>query len=132
MRQFFSIGLLLLTVIVLGGCSAGQPNIRVELDQYDFGVVQQGKVVATEISVHNAGSGELVIETVSTSCGCTSAQVDPLKIPAGSTGRLTIRYDSSVHPDSGPIQRYVYIVTNDPDEPEVEVLIKADVQAPTS
>jgi hypothetical protein len=132
MRKVSLTGTLLLIVLVLGACSAARPHIRVELNQYDFGVVQQGQVVTTEIPVHNTGSGELSIETVSTSCGCTSAQVEPLKIPAGSTGRLTIRYDSGVHPDSGPIQRYIYIVSNDPDEPEVEVIIEADVQAPVS
>jgi hypothetical protein len=132
MRKIIIFLLALVAVLVLGACSGGAPDIDVALQSKDLGTIRQGDVATAEIPVRNTGQGELRIETVSTSCGCTSAEVQPLRIPPGGEGVLTIRYDSGVHPDSGPIQRYIYVATNDPDEPEVQVLIQATVQPPTS
>jgi hypothetical protein len=126
MRKITILSLALAAVLVLGACSGGTPDIDVALQSKDLGTIQQGDVATAEIPVRNTGQGELRIETVSTSCGCTSAEVQPLRIPPGGEGVLTIRYDSGVH------QRYIYVATNDPDQPEVEVLIRATVQPPTS
>lgn len=132
MRKSWLIGSLLVGTLLLAACGGGSPDIDIETALHDFGTIQQGEVSTTEIAVHNTGQGNLKIETVSTSCGCTSARVEPTTIPPGGEGRLVIRYDSGLHPDSGPIQRYIYVVSNDPDKPEVEVIIQADVQVPTS
>jgi hypothetical protein len=115
---------------MLAACGRGQPDIAVSATRHDFGRVKQGKVVATEIPMRNAGKGDLKIEAVSTSCGCTTAQVQPGIIPPGGEGRLIIHYDSGAHPDKGQVQRHIYIASNDPDEAEVEVIITADVQPP--
>jgi hypothetical protein len=131
MRIIGFVGGLLSVMLLLAACSRGQPDIAVEPLRHDFGAIQQGKVATIEIPVRNTGQGDLKIKTVSTSCGCTSAQVEPKTIRPGKGGRLIIRYDSGVHPDSGPIQRHIYIASNDPDEQEVEVIVNADVQAPT-
>ena len=131
MRKIGLIGGLLGVALLLAACSRGQPDIAVETTRHDFGAVQQGEVATTEIVVRNMGQGDLRIETVATSCGCTSAQVEPKTIQPGGEGRLVIHYDSGVHPDSGPIQRHIYISSNDPKEQEVEVIINADVQVPT-
>ncbi len=118
-------------VLLLGGCAGGKPDIAVETKRHDFGPVKQGDVVTTEIAVRNTGNKQLKIESVATSCGCTSAQVTPKIIPSGGEGTLLIRYDSGSHPDKGPIERHVYIASNDPEKSEVDILITADVQSPT-
>jgi hypothetical protein len=118
-------------VLLLGGCAGGKPEIAVARDRHDFGQVKQGDVVTTELTVRNTGKKELKIESVATSCGCTSAQVKPKIIPSGGEGRLFIRYDSGSHPDKGPIERHVYIASNDPEKAEVDITITADVQSPT-
>lgn len=123
-------GVMTLGVFVLAACTSGQPDIAVAAARHDFGQVKQGRVVATEIAMQNAGNSDLKIEAVTTSCGCTKAQVQPEVISPGGEGRLIIHYDSGAHPDSGPVQRYIYIASNDPDEAEVEVVITANVQPP--
>ena len=131
MRNAWLIGVaVVFGVSVLAACGRGQPDIAVAATRHDFGRVKQGKVVATEIPMRNAGKGDLKIEAVSTSCGCTTAEIQPEVIPPGGEGRLIIQYDSGAHPDSGPVQRHIYIASNDPDEAEVEVIITADVQPP--
>ena len=131
MRNAWLIGVAgVLAVLVLAACGAGQPDIAVAVTRHDFGQVKQGKVVTTEIPMRNAGRKDLKIQAVSTSCGCTTAEVQPEIIPPGGEGKLLIRYDSGAHPDKGPVQRHIYIASNDPDEAEVEVVITADVQQP--
>jgi len=131
MRKTLLVGSLL-ALLLLAACARGQPDIAVDVTRHDFGSIPQGQVATAEITVRNTGQGALKIEAVSTSCGCTSARVEPTTIPPGGEGRLLIRYDSGLHPDSGPVRRHIYIASNDPDEPEVEVIITADVQEPTS
>ncbi len=132
MKKWRVVGWLAILLLVLVACTGRSPDIAVEMTRYDFGTIQQGEIATTEIPVKNTGQGDLEIEAVSTSCGCTSARVEPTTIPPGGEGKLIIRYDSGVHPDSGAIKRYIYVVSNDPDEPEVQVIITAEVQAPAS
>lgn len=119
-------------VLLLGGCAGGKPDLVVATKQHDFGEIKQGDVVTTEIQVRNSGKKDLKIESVATSCGCTSAQVKPKIIPSGGEGKLFIRYDSGSHPDKGPIERHIYIASNDPEKAEVDIVITADVQPPAT
>ncbi len=121
--EMSAVGLL---VFLLVGCGDGQPGLEVSVKSYDFGEIKQGDVVTTEIGVRNVGKNELKIEAVSTSCGCTSARIQPEVIPVGGEGKLLIRYNSGAHPDKGRVQRHIYIASNNPDE--VEVIITADVR----
>jgi hypothetical protein len=127
------IGLLVAGILLAGlaaGCGGGEPDIQVPETNYDFGQVPQGEVVTIQLPVRNVGQKELRIESVSTSCGCTSATVEPMVIPPNGEAMLTINYDSGVHPDKGPIWRIIYITSNDPDTPEVQVEIRGEVEAP--
>jgi hypothetical protein len=112
------------------GCRFYRPNIAVDTTRHDFGQIKQGDVVTAEIAVRNSGQKELKIESVATSCGCTSAQVKPKIIPSGGEGKLLVRYNSGTHPDKGPIERHVYIASNDPEKAEVDITITAEVQPP--
>lgn len=126
-KRLIFVGVLISLTLLVAACSGGQPNIDLGAERHDFGQVAQGQVVTAAIPVHNTGNGTLQIETVSTSCGCTSASVEPASIPPGGEGVLTVRYDSGVHPDAGPVERVVFIASNDPDTPEAQVLVTAHV-----
>ena len=124
----FVIGLLLTGLAA--GCNQGQPAIELPQTNHDFGQVRQGEIVTIQLPVRNVGQKELRIESVTTSCGCTSAKVEPTTIPPQGEGTLTIRYNSGLHPDKGPVYRIVYIASNDPERPEVQVEIRGEVQVP--
>jgi hypothetical protein len=87
-----------------------------------------------EIPIQNTGNKELIIEAVTTSCGCTSAEVTPARIAPGGEGVLHIQYDSGAHgPEAnGPVMRQIFIASNDPDQPEAELRILANVIPPES
>lgn len=127
------VGLLLMAVVLVGllaGCSRGQPTIQLPETNHEFGEIQQGEVARLQLPVRNIGTKDLHIESVSTSCGCTSASVEPTTIPPNSEGTLSISYDSGLHPDKGPIWRIVYIASDDPQTPEAQVELRGTVKAP--
>ena len=72
----------------------------------------------------------LEINGLSTSCGCTKAAVESETIMPGKTTNLLVTFDPNIMGDDevGDILRVIYIKSNDPNQPEVEVEIKANVK----
>lgn len=126
-------GVLVISILLTGlvsGCKGGQPAIDLPQTQHDFGEIQQGQVATVQLPVRNTGEKDLHIKSVSTSCGCTSAKVEPMTIPPNGEATLTINYNSGLHPDKGPIFRIIYIASDDPRMPEATVEIRAEVKVP--
>ena len=122
-------GLLVLTALLLGACASREPQIALDPPSFDFGRVVSGEVVAREVTVRNLGDAPLVVEAVTTSCGCTKATLDPMVIPPGERGVLQITFDSGVHGSdmTGEVVRQVFIASNDPGQPEVVLEFTAEV-----
>ncbi len=130
-RVLIGIGL---TTLLLASCIGGTPDLVLGDTEVDLGEVVNGEVLTIEIPIQNTGNKELVIEAVTTSCGCTSAEVKPARIAPGGEGVLYIQFDSGAHgPESnGPVMRQIFIASNDPDQPETEFSILANVIPPGS
>jgi hypothetical protein len=130
-RVLIGIGL---TTILLASCTGGTPELVLGDTEVDLGEVVNGEVLTIEIPIQNTGDKELVIEAVTTSCGCTSAEVTPERIAPGGEGVLHIQYDSGAHgPEAnGPVIRQIFIASNDPDQPEAEFRVLANVIPPES
>jgi len=122
-----------LWVILLSACSSQVPQIKVQPTTLDLGDVPNGKIVQREIPVLNEGTAALVIESVSTSCGCTKATISPTTIQPGAEGILNIEFDSGAHgPEvTGELIRQIFIASNDTIQPEVLVELRANVIPPT-
>lgn len=121
-----AVGVLL--VLAIAGCSARIPQAAVSPADYDFGQIGPDNPVTTTFVVNNPGNGPLQIESVTTSCGCTTAQISSQIIAPGASADLTVTFDPQAHAGAaGEFLRYVYLRTNDPASPEVEVEIKANV-----
>lgn len=131
MQKLFVITLLL-TTLFLAACNAGQPQIGLEVTNLDLGDVVNGEIVNREVTVRNDGTKELVVETVSTSCGCTQATLDPMTIPPGESATLFIEFDSGAHGSelTGALIRQVFVVSNDPEQAEAVVELAANVLPP--
>lgn len=109
---------------------AAAPRIRVEPESFDFGKALPGKTLRKEFTLRNFGDAELVIESVSTTCGCTAAlAADSHVKPGGSTPlRVTLETRSS----SGKVERQVLVRSNDPKTPLLQVRVSATVGAPAA
>jgi len=133
-RAALGLALLVGLSTLLAACSSGEPDILLEEEQLDLGPVQNGEVRSFEVEVVNQGTGDLVIEAVSTSCGCTSARVIPTTLGPGESGSLQVTFDSGAHgpEELGPVLKQVFIASNDPDQPELEFRLTADILPPSS
>ena len=125
------ISMLLLSSLLLAACTPKQPQITLETENFDFGDVVNGDIVSQDLVVRNEGNEPLVVETVSTSCGCTTATLEPMNIPAGGTATLRVEFDSGAHgPDlTGQVIRQIFLSSNDPQRPEAIVEFSANILA---
>jgi hypothetical protein len=103
-----------------------RPAIDVEPDSYDFGTIPQ-QVVTQSFIVKNKGDKDLVIGKITTSCGCTKAQIDQNTIPPGKEATLTVTFDPILHDTRGKTTKTVNLKTNDPLYPVKKIKIKAFV-----
>lgn len=109
--------------------TVGTPSISFDRTEQDFGEITQfGGIVKTIFNVKNIGDADLKISSISTSCGCASAELDELVIPAGESSYLTVSFDPDFHKEpAGKFSRTVFLETNDPSNPEAELKIWIDI-----
>jgi hypothetical protein len=111
--------------------AAARPRIVISARSVDFGsVAERG---TSHLTVRNTGRAPLRVLAITTSCGCTTAQIGATEIGAGASTELSITFDPIAHgPQAGPAQHAVYIRTNDPRVPEAEIEVRAIVVKGTS
>jgi hypothetical protein len=121
-----------------------RPQIVLEPQKVDLGNVstKEGKA-ETSITLENTGQKDLIVDSLSTSCGCTTVSVvnhgqeGPVfgtgtppegwstTIQPRETAELRIYYDPSFHQDArGPMMREIYVSSNDPVDPVVKASIE--------
>jgi len=112
-----------------GPSPAEGPRIRVEPQSFDFGQALQNKTLSKEFSIKNFGSADLVIERVTTTCGCTTAPLDDKDkvIKPGSSTPLMVKLQT--RDSTGLMSRSVLIKSNDPEKGFYEIKIQATVVA---
>ncbi len=128
----------------LANAPVERPQIVLEPQKVDLGDVstKKGKV-ETSITIKNIGHKDLIVDSLSTSCGCTTVSVvnngeeGPVfgtstpsegwstTIQPGETAELRIYYDPTFHKDArGPMMREIYVSSNDPVDPVVKAAIE--------
>jgi hypothetical protein len=109
--------------------AAKGPKIIVEPATFNFGSVLQNKELTKDFTIRNVGTEELVIDNVSTTCGCTVADLKSrnLKPGANTPMHVTLQTRTNV----GKIVKTVMIKSNDPLKPLLEVTLQADVAGPS-
>ena len=125
--------LILMLAAVVGCASAAESLGRIELSttEFDFGTVPNTDVVSQVFQVRNVGGAELEITGVSTSCGCTTAEIGSHRLSPGEATGLKVTYDPQAHDGAtGEFMRLVYVRSNDPDAPEASLTILVTVIEP--
>lgn len=132
-----------IVILVLGGYgyfkaipgvednSTNLPKIEIAPKSFDFGSIEYGKVVEYIFRVKNTGKEVLEIKKIATSCACTTGKINKEKINPGEEAELQVSYDTGAM--SGPHgrgeqERIIYVKSNDPVNPQVEVMIYANVK----
>lgn len=114
------------------GNNQDAPKIEIFPALYDFGEIEFGKIVNYIFKIKNSGNEILEIKRVATSCGCTTAKPSKTKINPGEEAELLVVYDTAAMGDgphgTGSQERIIYIKSNDPANPQVDVTISAYVK----
>lgn len=99
-------------------------------DNQDLGTVIYGEVPTTTFTLTNFTPLPLKITRVSTSCGCTSAEVEKEELEAYGSTTVIVSFDPAVHGDDtdlGELTRTIYINTDNPNFPKFTNTITANV-----
>lgn len=127
-------GLLIASSVAASGCTtvAESPGqIELSAAEFNFGTIPDTDPVSHVLQVRNVGGKELEITAVSTSCACTTAEVESRHLAPGADTDLTVTYDPQVHGGAaGEFMRLVYVRSNDPDTPEASLTIWVTVIGP--
>lgn len=106
--------------------ASGKPKIVFDKTVYDFGTTSMVQSLVGTFTFSNAGTGELKLEKPSVSCGCTVASVKPDVLKPGEKGELV--FTLNVAGIRGHTEKLITVPSNDPDNPQVRLILKADVK----
>jgi hypothetical protein len=106
------------------------PKATIQVTDYDFGNVEQGKMVDHKFVITNTGGDILKITDVRASCGCTAAKPEKSELKPDESSSIMVSFNSTGR--LGSQQKYVYVVTNDPSNQEIKLKISGNVLAPGS
>ena len=107
-----------------------QPKIVFEEKEHDFGKLMGVDKVDHVFKFRNEGKGELKIDKVNTSCGCTAALLSANVVPPGGNGEIKTTF--TVGGRQGQQTKQIYVVSNDPNEPRATLIIKGLIIPPVS
>lgn len=120
--------LLILSAILSSAPFSGygaKPDIQFERKSYDLGEVNQGERPEYHFRFENVGTELLEIEKVVSSCGCAAALATTDKVEPGGSGEIKVTFKSAGY--VGRVSKWVYVHSNDPDEPKVKLNISCTV-----
>ena len=108
----------------LEGNTSGVADIVFDHTEHDFGKINEGEKVGCIFKYENTGSGNLIIQKATGSCGCTVPRWDKEPTPPGETGRLEVIFDSSGR--NGKQNKSITVTSNSSDKVTI-LQIKADI-----
>lgn len=130
----------LLLLIILSGCRSAQPNQSLTTDQanglnspkivfaqteHDFGKVTAGAEQSCTFDFINDGGQDLVIERIYASCGCTTTTAGNMVVKPGEPSEISVTFEAD---SAGKVKKQVIVYTNDPENPQVNLWITAEIE----
>lgn len=122
-----------------------KPKVEVKELFKDMGTIKVSDQKSEDFVVKNVGGKPLQLSQISSSCGCTVGQIiingkeseefgmhslsDYIaEIPSEKEAIMRVTYRPYVMPVYGPVDREVYMTTNDPENPKLVFKVKAIVK----
>lgn len=105
------------------------PDIKFEIETYDFGTIKQGDKVTHDFTFVNTGKEPLLITQANGSCGCTVSQWPKEPISKGSKSSIHVEFNSTGK--LGMQDKTVTIVSNSKSGQKV-LHLKGNVEAPAT
>jgi len=127
MRQVIACFLFILAIGALQQAPATAQVISVDPLSFDFGDMKQQQTRSATVTVTNEGAGLLRILDVKADCGCTVPTLAKDSLAPGESTQIEIQFNSKKF--HGTVIKAVNITSNDPNNSQVDVIIKANVHA---
>ncbi len=103
-----------------------QPELKLSKYTHNFGNVKEGKIYKVGINVINAGTSNLEIKDIKSSCGCTAALMSNKKLLPNENSELKIEFNTKDL--SGQIARTLTLLSNDPKNPSQVLTLIANIE----
>jgi len=104
--------------------SAGA-RISVEPDAFDFGKALRNKVLHKDFVIRNIGTEDLVIDRVSTTCGCTVAEGYAKLVKPGQSTTMDVQLQTRSY--NGRVERKILVRSNDATHDPLELKVQVTV-----
>jgi hypothetical protein len=121
-------GKIITMLVIFSSLSFAQllgPKLAVPQPNFDFGNIKQGDIVIHEFIITNSGDDKLLIKDIRPSCGCTAAKPEKDSLKPGESVKIKVEFNSAGR--EGMQHKYVYVSTNDKDQPEFRLKFMANV-----
>ena len=92
---------------------------------WDFGRVKEGYIGEHEFVLKNDTGKTVNITNVKASCGCTASTIEKTVLKPSDVTSVAVKFNSKGY--KGEIKQYVYVHTDNPDNPIIRLIIKAEV-----
>jgi hypothetical protein len=103
------------------------PEIKFDVEEYNFGTIKQGDHVTYDFSFVNSGKEPLIISSAQGSCGCTVPQWPKEPVAKGAKGLIHVEFNSTGK--MGMQDKTVTISSNSKSGQKV-LHLKGNVEAP--
>ena len=143
-RKTQALFLAVLFLTVLSGCRSAQwnqsaaanhtngsssPKIVFAQTEHDFGKVAAGAEQSCTFDFINDGGQDLVIERIYASCGCTTTTAGNMIVKPGQPSEISVKFEAG---SAGKVKKQVIVYTNDPENPQVNLSITAEIEGSPS
>ncbi len=122
-----------------------RPKVEAKTTFSDLGKMKVSEDKSANFKIKNIGQKPLQLSNISSSCNCTFGQVVingkeselyGMHAPSDFAGEvlpgkeaiIKVTYRPSIMPVYGPVEREVYVNTNDPENPKLVFKVKATVK----
>jgi len=104
----------------------GRAELRFDSMQLELAGLPSDKILSGAYAFQNTGSNSIRILGVKTLCGCTAAKPTTDLIPPGGRGGISVNFKTIGR--NGVYETPVTVKTDDPQQAEVKLILRADVR----
>jgi hypothetical protein len=117
-----------LSLFVALGASAGEgPKLVLDPESWDFGRTLKSRQLEKQFTIRNVGDEDLVIDRITTTCGCTAALLDEKTLKPGKSAVLKVTFETRGF--DGKVERTVVLRSNDRARDPLQIKLQATVVA---
>lgn len=103
------------------------PELTFEVKEYDFGSVEEGKLVKYAFKFKNTGKSDLIITDAKAGCSCTVPTIPLEPIPPGESGQIDVVFNSEGKGNSSQ-SKTIRVFANTYPEMVTKVVLKGKVK----